>query len=151
MKKITKFIVMILVIATMLLTVVSCNKKKGELTVKEDAMPQLVHVLGEELDLSAGTLVYSKGKKSEEIAMNADGVEISGYNKDQLGEQTVTLTYEGASTTITVTVVERMQVVDFVADYLVGDEFDKKAYPLAESQIQKAGYRLAKVLNEILK
>ena len=55
MKKITKFIVMILVIATMLFTVVSCNKKKGELTVKEDAMPQLVHVLGEDLDLSART------------------------------------------------------------------------------------------------
>ena len=140
MKKITKFIVMILVIATMLLTVVSCNKKKGELTVKEDAMPQLVHVLGEELDLSAGTLVYSKGKKSEEIAMNADGVEISGYNKDQLGEQTVTLTYEGASTTITVTVVERMQVVDFVADYLVGDEFDKSKGRLRITQNNGTSY-----------
>ena len=140
MKKITKFIVMILVIATMLFTVVSCNKKKGELTVKEDAMPQLVHVLGEDLDLSAGTLIYSKGKKSAEVPMNAEGVEISGYNKDQLGEQTVTLTYEGASTTITVTVVARMQVVDFTADYLVGDEFDKSKGRLRITQNNGTSY-----------
>lgn len=33
----------------------------------------------------------------------------------------------------------------------LGDEFDKKAYPLAESQIQKAGYRLAKYLNTVFK
>ena len=139
MKKITKFIVMILVIATMLFTVASCNKK-GEITVNENAMPQLVHVLGEELDLSAGTLIYNKGKKSEEIAMDAEGVEISGYNKDQLGEQTVTLTYEGASTTITVTVVERMQVVDFVADYLVGDALDKTKGRLRITQNNGTSY-----------
>lgn len=33
----------------------------------------------------------------------------------------------------------------------LGEEFDKKAYPLAESQIQKAGYRLAKYLNTVFK
>ena len=33
----------------------------------------------------------------------------------------------------------------------LGDEFDAKAYPLAEQQIQKAGYRLAKYLNTVFK
>ena len=124
MKKIIGIILLILMMSAMLFTAVACNKNV-ELAVKEDAVPQLTHVRGEELDLSAGTLIFTKGKKSEEVAMNAEGVEISGYNKDQLGEQTVTVSYNGASTTITVTVVERMQVVDYVADYLVGDEFDK--------------------------
>ena len=124
MKKIIGIILLILITSAMLFTAVSC-KGTPEIAVKEDAMPQLVHVLGEELDLSKGILVVNQGKKTEEIAMNADGVEISGYNKDQLGEQTVTVSYNGASTTINVTVVERMQIVDCVTDYLVGDEMDK--------------------------
>ena len=124
MKKIIGIILMILIASAMLFTAVSC-KATPEIAVKEDAMPQLVHVLGEELDLSKGVLVVNQGKKTEEIAMNAEGVEISGYNKDQLGEQTVTLSYNGASTTINVTVVERMQIVDYVSDYLVGDSIDK--------------------------
>ena len=123
MKNIIRIILLILIVSTMLFTAVSC-KGTPEIAVKEDAMPQLVHVLGEELDLSKGILVVNQGKKTEEIAMNAEGVEISGYNKNQLGEQTVTVSYNGASTTVTVTVVERMQVVDYVADYLVGDSFD---------------------------
>ena len=123
MKNITRIILLILIVSTMLFTAVSC-KGTPEIAVKEDAMPQLVHVLGEELDLSKGVLVVNQGKKTEEIAMNAEGVEISGYDKNQLGEQTVTVSYNGASTTVTVTVVERMQVVDYVSDYLVGDAFD---------------------------
>ena len=115
MKNIIRIILLILIVSTMLFTAVSC-KGTPEIAVKEDAMPQLVHVLGEELALSKGVLVVNQGKKTEEIAMNAEGVEISGYNKNQLGEQTVTVSYNGASTTVTVTVVERMQIVDHVAD-----------------------------------
>lgn len=33
----------------------------------------------------------------------------------------------------------------------LGEEFDKKALPLAELQVQKAGYRLAKYLNSVFK
>ena len=33
----------------------------------------------------------------------------------------------------------------------VGVEFDQKAIPLAELQLQKAGYRLAKYLNKVFK
>ena len=115
MKRIIGIILLILIASAMLFTGVSC-KATPEIAVKEDSMPQLVHVLGEELDFSKGVLVVNQGKKTEEIAMNADGVEISGYNKDQLGEQTVTVTYNGASTTVTVTVVERMQIVDNISD-----------------------------------
>lgn len=125
MKKIIGIILLILMTTAMIFAGTSCGKnKKTSLAVKEDAMPQLVHVLGEELDLSQGVLVFNKGKKSHEVAMDADGVSISGYNKNQLGEQTITLSYNGASTTLTVTVVERMQVVDYKSDYLVGDAFD---------------------------
>ena len=124
MKKLGKIILLVLLIATVLAVSVSC-KSDSEISVKEDAQPQLVHVLGEELDLSKGTLLVKTGKKTEEIAMNADGVSVSGFDKNKLGEQEITVSYNGGSTKLTVTVVERMQVVDYVSDYLVGDEFNK--------------------------
>ena len=34
---------------------------------------------------------------------------------------------------------------------VLGEEFDAKAYPLAEMQVLKAGYRLAKYLNTVFK
>lgn len=121
MKKLGKIILLILVIATVVAVSVSC-KSDSEISVKE--APQLVHVLGEELDLSKGVLSVNTGKKTEEIAMNADGVSISGYDNTKLGEQEITVSYNGGSTTVKITVVERMTVIDHISDYLVGDEFD---------------------------
>ncbi len=125
MKKLCKILLLMLVIAVVLAAAVACKKPDPILSVKEDAQPQLVHVQGEELDLSKGVLILTTGEDTEEIAMNAEGVSVLGYDKTKLGEQTVTITYGDASTTITVTVVERMQIVDFTTDYLVGDEFDR--------------------------
>ena len=124
MKKLSKILLLILVISTILVVAVSC-KSDSEISVKEGAEPQLVHVLGEELDLSKGVLVVKTGKKTEEISMGADGVTVSGYDKNTLGEQEITVSYNGGSTTVKVKVVERMQVVDYIADYLVGDNFNR--------------------------
>lgn len=121
MKKLGRIILLVLVIATLVAVSVSC-KSESDISVKED--PQLVHVQGEELDLSKGVLKVNTGKKTQEIAMNADGVSVSGYDKNKLGEQEITLSYNGGSTTVKVTVVERMKVVDYVSDYLVGDTFN---------------------------
>jgi len=124
MKKLSKLLLLILIVGVIAAVATSCSTTPT-LAVKDDAQPQLVHVLGEELDLSKGVLLVTTGDKTEEVKMDAEGVEISGYDNTKLGEQTVTVSYGGASTTVTVTVVERMQVVDYVADYLVGDDFDK--------------------------
>ncbi len=121
MKKLGKIILLVLVLATVVAVSVSC-KSDSEISVKEE--PQLVHVLGEELDLSKGKLSVNTGKKTEEIAMNADGVSVSGFDKTKLGEQEITISYNGGSTTVKVTVVERMTVIDHISDYLVGDVFD---------------------------
>ncbi len=125
MKKLFKILLLMLVTAVVLTAAVACQKPESTLSVKEDAQPQLVHVQGEELDLSKGTLILKTGDNIEEIAMNAEGVSVSGYDNTKLGEQTVTITYGDASTTLKVSVVERMQIVDFATDYLVGDEFDR--------------------------
>ena len=81
MKMLSKILLLILVISTILVVAVSC-KSDSEISVKEGAEPQLVHVLGEELDLSKGVLVVKTGKKTEEISMGADGVTVSGYDKN---------------------------------------------------------------------
>ena len=65
-------------------------------------MPKTEYFLGEELDLSLLEIIayYSNG-----IERNiGNAVEISGYNPQQEGVQTVTVHYDGVSTNFTVTV-----------------------------------------------
>lgn len=115
-----------LLLCTLVLTC-ACGGANVEIAVKEDAMPQSVFVRGEELDLSSGVLIVDQDGKKVEVAMNDAGVTVTGFNKDQLGEQKITLTYMEKSIELTVTVVERMQVIDFNADYLIGDKLDLSA------------------------
>ena len=129
MNKFTKIALLMLLVLASVFVMVACNDDGGEtangtLAVKESAMPQLTYVQGVELDFSNGTLVLTTDAGTEEVAMNDEGVTVSGYDKSKLGEQTVTVTYKGCSTEVTVTVVERMKAEEAVTAYLVGDSLD---------------------------
>ena len=126
MKRIFKILIVTLLLAMLATAFVSCGKKKlkGEISLKEDSMPQTVFVLGEDIDLSAGVLLINQKGEVSEVPMNSEDVTVSGYDKNTLGQQTVTVSYKDKSVVLTVNVVERMQVTDHVADYLVGDAFD---------------------------
>ena len=131
-KPLWKLSVLLCVIATCLavlaMTLTACGGNKNvDIAIKEDAMPQSVFVLGEELDLSSGVLLVNVDGEMTEIAMNAEGVTVSGYDKNTLGEQKITVTYMEKSVELTVTVVARMQVVDYTADYLIDDKLDLTA------------------------
>ncbi len=86
-----------------------------------------IYTVGEELDLTglAITAVYTD--ESEENLEIAD-CEVTGYNKDVLGDQTVTVTYGGKFKTFAVTVayLERVQIITYPdkTDYDVGDRLD---------------------------
>ena len=70
-----------------------------EVSVAEGYSPEV----GQELDYSKFTLKlkYSDGsEKTETVTVNM----VSGYNKDTEGEQTLTITYEGKSATVKITV-----------------------------------------------
>lgn len=123
MKKMTKLLLVACLLVLALLAVTACSKD-GTLSIKEGKMPQLVHVQGEELNLSSGVLLFDTGDAVEEIAMDAEGVEVTGYDRNTLGEQTLTITYKESSVTIKVNVVPRMTIFDYTTDYLVGDSFD---------------------------
>ena len=125
MKKLSKILLLLSTLILTLLLATACGGDGAKtLEIKSDRTPQLVHVLGEELDLSDGVLLLTEGDSTREIAMNDEGVEISGYDKTVLGEQEITLTYGGASVKLTVTTVERMKADGVTTEYLVGDELD---------------------------
>lgn len=96
--------------------------------VKETEKPQLTFVQGNEPDFSAGKLSVERENGSlETVALNDAGVTVTGYDKNTLGEQTVTFSYGGKATTLKVTVVRRMVFKGLTAKYFVGDAFDKSA------------------------
>ena len=70
------------------------------------APTKVTYFVGDELDLTGGYLVpwLDIGKSGEAVDLTAEGVVISGYDKDTAGEQTITVTYDGQSDTFTVNV-----------------------------------------------
>jgi len=99
-------------------------------------------VIGKELDLAGGMVrvVYASGK--EEV-LNISAYMISGFDNSILGEQTVTVTVNGASDTFTVTVVDtpenrgvnevRLLTKPTVTTYVVGSAFDFSGATVAVS------------------
>ncbi len=81
------------------------------------AQPKKVaYIEGQELEL-AGLAV--RAHYDNNTTANATGYKISGYDKNKIGKQTITVTYNGKSTTFTVTVREKsltaIQIVDYPA------------------------------------
>ena len=127
MKRILRFLAVGVLSLLVAICFVSCgNEGNGEieLSIKETATPNTTFVLGEDVKLEGGVLIVKDGDNVSEVSMTAEGVTVTGYDKNTLGEQTVTVTYLEKSVTISVTYVERMIVTDFTADYLQGTEFD---------------------------
>lgn len=95
-----------------------------EIFVQKSDMPRTTYVLGQDLDLSRGKISVVTDGETSPVPMTADEVTVTGYNKDQLGEQTLTVTYMEKTTTFVVTVVPRTVAENFEANYFVGDLFD---------------------------
>lgn len=130
MRKISKLVLLLLLVVAAVITMAACDNTQGnqpvvdEISVTDANMPQLMYIIGQDLDLSNGFLTVKIGEEVQEIPMTSEGVTNTGFDKNKLGEQTITITYGGKTTQITVTVVDRMQVVEYATDYLVGDAFD---------------------------
>ena len=94
------------------ITVVVNQKEEIPIEVKEirvkNQPKRAEYTQGEELDLTGGVIfvLYTDGK-TEEIKMTDSQVTASGYNKNKLGEQIVTIIYKGKTTQITVNVKQK--------------------------------------------
>ena len=76
MKKLSAIAAFLLLLVGILLTVTACGGSVNEISVDTAHMPQVVFVEGNELDLSAGSLIVD-GKA---VSYTADGVEVIGFD-----------------------------------------------------------------------
>ena len=106
------------------------EKAVETIKVKEDTI-QKTYVKGTELDKTGGKLeVKYNNNKTEEIDMTAEGVEVIGYNANELGEQTITVKYREKETTFEVTVKNDISTIEVKEEsmettYVKGTELDK--------------------------
>ncbi|MBE6619736.1 MAG: hypothetical protein E7625_00010 [Ruminococcaceae bacterium] len=122
-----KFLILslcLVMLASLLLLAGCGGSKVSGIAIKTGEMPRTSYVQGQELDLTGGVITAMVSGTETAIPMTAEGVSITGYDKNTLGKQTVTVTYEGQTTTFEVTVVARMIADGYKNEYFVGDAFD---------------------------
>ena len=140
MKKIMKLLFALLVLMGIGTVVTACHDNNvptpgpvvptvGEISVKQNPT-KVVYEKGEQLDLTGSLLevVMSDGSKKS-VSITSDMV--SGYDATLVGEQTITVTYEGLTTTFKVTVNEP-QVEDRVVSVSVKKNPTKDVYEKGE-------------------
>lgn len=101
-----------------------CDSGEAEIEqiyITNSHSPRLTYVEGQDLDLSSGVLTVVIGGQETLVAMTDAGISVSGYDKNVLGDQTVTVNYNGFSTTFTVKVVARMVAEGYEKQYFIGD------------------------------
>ena len=104
----------------------ACGSSVSEISIGRNDMPRLNYVQGQELDLSAGTLtVVYDGGKIETLPLDSEKITVSGYDKNAVGKQTVTVTYGKLTTTFDVTYIARVSVENAQTVYYEGEQFDR--------------------------
>ena len=119
MKKIAKLLILA-ILCTICLVLVACDKVDS---IYFETEPRTNYVQGQDFTLENAVLMATSGNKKNSV--NLDEATYSGYNPNQIGEQTVTVTYEGQTVEIKVTVIPRIALEGITRDYFVGDNFDK--------------------------
>ena len=79
-------------------------KEIGNVTIKENPS-KISYLKGEDLDLTGGQIEIEYGDGTKIIEdMDSENVAVTGYNKEQIGEQTLTVSYGSTTTTLDVEV-----------------------------------------------
>ena len=125
--KITLIVAFVLCI-TGLFALTGCSESSSvtDVYVKTADSPRLTYVQGQELELGNSLLTAVVDGEEIKVKIDSSDVKIAGYDRDKLGEQTITLTYGELSTTITVNVIPRVTAEGYETKYFVGDEFNKE-------------------------
>ncbi|MGN1077525.1 MAG: bacterial Ig-like domain-containing protein [Candidatus Gallimonas sp.] len=133
----------------------ACGSPATEISIGRNDMPRLNYVQGQELDLSAGTLtVVYDGGKIETLPLDSEKITVSGYDKDTIGKQTVTVSYGKLTTTFDVIYIARVSVENAQTVYYEGEQFDRSrgrliianddattfAVPFSDASVSFAGF-----------
>lgn len=118
------FAVLVLFISCAVVLAGCSGGNVSDIAISSANSPRQTYVQGQDLDLSVGALTAMVKGDATSVPLDADGVEITGYDKNQVGKQTLTISYKGKTTTFDVTVVARMAVENQETSYFVGDSLD---------------------------
>ena len=119
MKRFSKLLILA-ILCTVCLVLLACGKIDG---IHFESEPRKTLIQGQELSLDDVVIVATSKDKTTPVDMAE--VSVSGYNKNQLGTQTITFTYGEQTLTHTVTVIPRIALEGITRDYFIGDSFDK--------------------------
>lgn len=98
----------------------------------------------EELDLRGGTLLLKyKDGTTEEILMTDEDVIVTGFDNTNIGEQTLTVEYKGATTTFNVNIVEKSLI-----GIEVSKEPDKTEYIQNYEELDLKGGEITLIYND---
>ena len=109
----------VFVLAGSLFVVSACGSGVKEVSIDDNYIPQTTFVQGNELDLSKGRLNVDGAL----VKMTDSGVTVSGYDKDKLGEQTLTITYRGKEVKLNIEVVPRFEAQQKYV-YFLNEDFE---------------------------
>ena len=96
--------------ASFIVTVEEVKNSVIEIRIKTEPTKR-TYVKGEELDLTGGTITvtYEDGS-TKEILMTSEEVIVEGYDANLLGEQTLTITYQGKIVKLKINIVEKQEI-----------------------------------------
>ena len=131
MNKITKIARVAIAVAVLVLGVLLVACQTGDpapdsIYFAKEHTPRKTYVKGQELDFTDILLTCDVKGEATTVAMDSPDVTVGGYDKDTLGAQTVTVTYKEKTTSFQVTVIPRISVEGYDANYFVGDSFNKQ-------------------------
>lgn len=154
---------------------VNVSKEITSISLKTEPSKTEYTINKEVLDLTGGILVVNYNDNSSiEIELPSDKVTATGFNNTSLGTKTITLTYQGFTTTFEVTVVEAevertLESIIVKADpakltYVVGEELeldggvitarysngDTEDIPMTDASVIITGYDKTKVGTQTL-
>ncbi len=122
MKKFTKIAILLSVIAAMTFAVMACASASN-VEIEEVKLSQTVFVQGED-PVFAGKIKVITEDATEVVDMTAEGVTVTGFDKNKPGEQAITVSYGGGSKSVTVNVVPRIVADNYESKYFVGEQLD---------------------------
>ena len=101
------------------------DKGVSEIFIQKTNMPRLNYVQGQELDLDGGVLTVVVDGEANPVPMNNNAdVQVTGYDPNKLGKQTLTVTYKGHTTTFEVNVQALITAEGFETNDFIGDAYD---------------------------
>jgi len=91
--------------------------------VSNSNAPRLNYVEGQDLDLTGGVLTAVVNGAETQIPLTSEEVSVTGYDKNTIGQQTLTVSYKEQTTTIKVNVIARITADGYETGYFVNDVF----------------------------